>query len=91
MDKKKLQQFERKEEERIYKSDRTYWDWMHKIKKEGPKQQKPVQYDGIIYRSKKECMEKLKIDQVKLNNAIKAGELEGKPISLYYPKKRASK
>jgi hypothetical protein len=89
MDLKKIQEFQRKEEEKIYKSSRTYCDWMHKIKTEGPKQQKPVQYDGVVYRSKKECIEKLKIDQKKLNNALKSGELDGRPISLYYPKKKS--
>lgn len=66
--------------EKEYKASKLYADWVHLARSKGPKQQKPIEYEGQLYQSKKKFREKMKIPESRLNAALKKGELDGKPI-----------
>ena len=74
------QGYRERNEKKLHIWNKTFNDANMRIAKYGPKQQKPIEYDGEYYQSKKQCALKLKIPESRLNRALKAGELDGKPI-----------
>lgn len=51
---------------------------------------KQIEYDNIVYDSKKEFMKEFGIGVLKLKDAIRAGELNGKPIKVLGKKRPIS-
>jgi hypothetical protein len=76
----KLQGYLIRSEEKKHIANKFYADWLNVVRTKGPKQQKPIEYDGQVFQSKKQFRDKMKIPESQLNKALKRGELNGIPI-----------